>query len=134
VNEVNTVTFKAMEDGDTVTVGGLTFTATGPVTANQVATAFAGLNAGSTAAQATAVALAATPTLAGGFSAGPLANWATTTATATGATLAFTAATNGNVTNVVVSRTLPVIGVSTADNEEGVAETTVLTFKDMKAT
>ncbi|MCX7209498.1 MAG: flagellar hook-basal body complex protein [Burkholderiales bacterium] len=133
VNEVNTVTFKAMEDGDTVTVGGLTFTATGPVTATQVASAFAGLAAGSTAAQATAAALLTNPTLAGSFSAGPLANWATTTATATGATLAFTAATNGNITNIVVSRTLPAIGVSIADNEAGVAETTVLTFKDMKA-
>ena len=132
VNEVNTVTFKAMEDGDTVTVGGLTFTATGAVTATQVASAFAGLAAGSTAAQATAAALVTNPTLAGSFSAGPLANWATTTATATGATLAFTAATNGNVANIVASRTLPSIAVSTADNEEGVAETTVLTFKDMK--
>ncbi len=132
INEVNTVTFKDMEDGDTVTVGGLTFTATGAVTATQVASAFAGLAAGSTATQATAAALVTNPTLAGSFSAGPLANWATTTATATGATLAFTAATNGNVTNIVVSRTLPAIAVSIADNEEGVAETTVLTFKDMK--
>jgi flagellar hook-basal body protein len=129
VNEVNTVTFKAMEDGDTVTVGGLTFTATGAVTATQVASAFAGLAAGSTA---TAASLALPDGIQGDFT-GTLTGWTTTTATATGATLAFTAATNGNVANIVASRTLPSIAVSTADNEEGVAETTVLTFKDMKA-
>ena len=133
VNEVNTVTFKAMEDGDTVTVGGLTFTATGPVTATQVASAFAGLTAGSTATQATAAALLTNPTLAGSFTAGPLANWATTTATATGATLAFTAVVNGNAPNITATRTLPALTVSTAANEVGIAETTVLTFKDMKA-
>jgi flagellar hook-basal body protein len=133
INEVNTVTFKAMEDGDTVSVGGLTFTATGAVTANQIATAFAGLTAGSTAAQATSVALAANPTLAGSFTAGSLADWATDAATASGATLAFTASANGNIPNISAARTLPAVTLTTADNELGTTESTVLTFKDMKA-
>ncbi len=133
INEVNTVTFKAMEDGDTVTVGGLTFTATGAVTANEVATAFAGLTAGSTAAQATSVALTANPTLAGSFSSGTLVDWATDTATASGATLAFTANANGNIANIIATRTLPALTLTTADNELGTTESAVLTFKDMKA-
>ena len=132
-NEINTVTFKAMEAGDTVTVAGLTFTATGAVTANEVASAFSGLALNSTAAQATTAALAANSTLQGSFTAGSLSLWATDTATASGATLAFTASTNADVTNITTARALSSIAVNTVDNIVGVAENAVLTFKDMKA-
>ena len=131
VNEVNTVTFKAMENGDSVTVAGLTFTATGTVTANEVASAFAGLTEGKTFTQATVNAVALN--LQGTFTAGTLTGWATDTATTTNATLAFTASTNGNVANITASRSLPNIAINTADHASGTQESAVLTFKDMKA-
>ena len=131
-NEINTVTFKAMEAGDTVTIAGLTFTATGSVTANEVATAFAGLALNSTAAQATTAATAANPTLAGSFTAGALANWATDTATASGTALDFTASTNADVADITTARALSSVAVNTVDNIVGNEEEVVLTFKDMK--
>ena len=132
-NEINTVTFKPMVAGDTVTVAGLTFTATGAVTANDVARAFSGLVINSTAAQATTIAKAANSELAGSFTTGPLANWATGSATSSGATLAFTASTNADVTNISATRALKSIAVNTVDNIVGEEESVVLTFKDMKA-
>ena len=48
LNESSSITFKDMVAGQTVTIAGLTFTATGPVTANQVAAAFSGAAADST--------------------------------------------------------------------------------------
>ena len=132
-NEINTVTFKPMVAGDTVTVAGLTFTATGAVTANDVARAFSGLVINSTAAQATTIAKAANNTLAGSFTTGALANWATGSATSSGATLAFTASTNADVTDISTARALASIAVDTADNIVGEEESVVLTFKDMKA-
>ena len=132
-NEINTVTFKPMVAGDTVTVAGLTFTATGAVIANDVARAFSGLAMNSTAAQATTIAKAANSTLAGSFTTGSLAAWATTTATASGATLAFTAATNADVTDISTARALATIAVDSIGNIVGEEESVVLTFKDMKA-
>ena len=132
-NEINTVTFKPMVAGDTVTVAGLTFTATGAVTANDVARAFSGLVINSTAAQATTIAKAANSALAGSFTTGALANWATGSATSSGATLAFTASTNADVTNISATRALKSIAVNTVDNIVGEEESVVLTFKDMKA-
>lgn len=132
-NEINTVTFKAMEAGDTVTVAGLTFTATGAVTANEVAAAFSGLALNSTSAQATTIATAANLTLAGSFTAGSLANWATDTATASSAALEFTASTNADVTDITTARALSSIAVDSIDNIVGAEESVVLTFKDMKA-
>jgi flagellar hook-basal body protein len=132
-NEINTVTFKPMVAGDTVTVAGLTFTATGNVTANDVARAFSGLAINSTAAQATTIAKAANLTLAGSFTTGSLAAWATTTATASGATLAFTASLNTDVTDISTARALATIAVDSIGNIVGEEESVVLTFKDMKA-
>jgi flagellin len=49
VNQVDTVTFSAMATGETVTIAGLTFTATQANTASEVAAAFANIAAGTAA-------------------------------------------------------------------------------------
>lgn len=96
VRETATVTFSAMGTGDTVTVDGLTFTASKALTANQVAEAFAGLtasdrqDAGGTSAN-------------GLYTVATSANW--TSGAASGAVVTFTAVTAvaGNTTALVTS-------------------------------
>jgi len=96
VTERTSVTFKDMLPGETITVGGLKYTATVATTAAQVAAAYAGAQAG-----------AATPSnpLTGTFS-GTLTDFNAGVSDGTG-TLSFTSTTAGsNVTD------LPVFGAS----------------------
>ena len=75
--ETATVTFKPLTSGQTVIIGGLTFTAgTNGATAVQVASAFASLTVGDTAAAINTRKNLGTST-GGTFSAGALANWST---------------------------------------------------------
>lgn len=93
VNERTTLTFKDMTAGQTVTVGGLTYTSTGATTAAEVAAAFSGLQAG-----------AGTPTnpSTGTFS-GSLSGFNASVTTGT-SVLSFTSTTTGaNVTDLAVS-------------------------------
>ena len=96
VTERTTVTFKDMLPGESITVGGLKYTATIATTAAQLATAFSGLQAGAT-----------TPTnpLTGTFT-GTLSGFNAGVSDGSG-TLAFTSiTTNSNVTD------LPIFGTS----------------------
>jgi S-layer protein len=89
VTESDTVTFGALTAGETVILGGLTFTSTGATTAAQVAAAFAGLANGATQGGSTAL---------GTFS-GTLTGWKTSGVTGTSVT--FTSATaNTNVADL----------------------------------
>ena len=130
VSEVDSFTFKDMANGDTVTIGGLTFTATGDVTAVDVAKAFSGLTEGTIAADANTAALVANPTLAGSFTTGALTDWST--ATTTTATLAFIGK-DPSITALSAARTLPTITATSTPDVVGVVETSQLSFKDMKA-
>lgn len=86
VTETATVTFKALASGETVTVGGYTYTAPAAKTAAEVATAWQNLANNAAAA--------------GAFT-GTLTGWSSA-ATATGDTLVFTSATaNTNVADLV---------------------------------
>jgi S-layer protein len=89
VTESNTVTFGALTAGETVILGGLTFTSTGATTAAQVAAAFASLANGATQGGSTAL---------GTFS-GTLTGWKTSGAT--GSAVTFTSSTaNTNVADL----------------------------------
>lgn len=91
-SEVSSITFKDMVAGQTVTVAGLTFTATGSVSAAQVAAAFSGAAANSTPSNTSTGNFSGVLT---GFSAG--VNGAS-------ATLDFTSTTsNSDVTDIAVS-------------------------------
>jgi flagellar hook-associated protein 2 len=95
VTERTSVTFKDMLAGETITVGGLKYTATAATTAAQVAAAYASAQAGTTPSNP----------LTGTFS-GTLANFNAGVSDGTG-TLSFTSTTSGsNVTD------LPVYGAS----------------------
>lgn len=81
--EVDTVTFGALSAGQSVTVAGRTVTASASLTADNVATVFAG------------------GTVAGGTLSGTLTGW--TAGSASGATVALTSATAGPVTNAAAT-------------------------------
>ena len=97
--EVSTLTFPQLTAGQRVTVNGLSFTATGTVTAAQTAAAFASIASGASASTVSAAnsTSAALGTYSGTFTAG------FSTGTITGVTVAATATTKPNVTNIVLS-------------------------------
>jgi len=99
--EVSTLTFPQLTAGQRVTVNGLSFTATGTVTAAQTAAAFASIASGASASTVSAAnpTSAALGTYSGTFTAG------FSTGTITGVTVAATATTKPNVTNIVLSPT-----------------------------
>jgi hypothetical protein len=134
-NEVSTVTFKALASGQTLTLAGLTFTAgSSGVTAAQLASAFASINAG-TGFAAVNAAKSLNDAAGGTFTSGTSASW--TSAAATGAAVAFTSTTvNTNVENLLgtvsIAASAPTIAVT-----DGVAvvrtETAAVTFQNMTA-
>lgn len=134
-NEASTVTFKALASGQTLTLAGLTFTAgSSGVTAAQLASAFASINAG-TGFAAVNTAKTLNDAAGGTFTAGTSASWAS--GAATGAAVTFTSTTvNTNVENLLgtlsIAASAPTIAVT-----DGVAvvrtETAALTFQDMTA-
>ena len=89
--ETSVITFSALGAGQQVTLNGLTFTATAAMTADQVASAFGGLDSGDTDGNTTGAALG---TYSGTFTAGfTTADWSTgtsVTATSTSATTSVT--------------------------------------------
>jgi len=126
LNESAAVTFQPLTLGQSVTVGGLTLTATGAVTAIEAAAAFKSLAAGTAAAsvpagQITNATMSGTLT---GFS----------TAATTTAALTFTSAsTYTNVTDLVYTTTGTALSVTNTDGRTGlgVTESSVLTFPAM---
>jgi len=100
VTESSVISFSALTPGQSITVNGLKFTATGNLTDAQVATAYSSLTAGMTASQATTAHTASSllGTYSGTFALG------FTTGAITGATVTATSTTaNSNVTNIGVA-------------------------------
>lgn len=116
--EATSVTFQNLAVNETVTVGGLTYTATQPTTAADLAAAFA--NVSSTPAN-------------GSFS-GSLTGF-TAASSATPGTLIFTSDTaNANVTDLTVSTTASTSPIlATSQGAAAATERTTVTFKDMAA-
>lgn len=104
LTESSSVAFNAanMSYGDTMTIGGLTLTATGTITQAQAIAAFASLSAGATAGNA----------VTNGTWSGTLTGF--NSGTASGSTLSFTSTTaNSNVPDLSVSSTQEVGGTTT---------------------
>ncbi len=121
------LTFQDLISGQSVTVDGLTLTASGAITAADVATAFATLSDGATAGSVVA---------GGTWSGTPLSGW--TSGAATGATVTFTnTSDNEDIGNLTVSSTGSTIDaptdVSGVSTQGGVAQTEehALTFQDL---
>ncbi|MDD4506510.1 MAG: flagellar cap protein FliD N-terminal domain-containing protein, partial [Sulfurospirillaceae bacterium] len=96
VTESSTVTFNAanMSDGDTLTIGGLTLTATGTITQAEAIAAFANLSSGATSGN----------TVNNGTWSGTLSDF--NSGAASGSTLTFTSTTaNSDVTDLATSVT-----------------------------
>ena len=114
------VTFSALTAGQSVTLNGLTFTATAAMTATQVGAAFASISSG-TAASSLSSSLG---TYSGTFTAGY------STGTASSGVVTATSTTIGSVTDIAGSGTAT---VATTDGSTGVAETASLTFSALTA-
>ena len=104
VTESSVVSFSSLSPGQSITVNGLKFTATGNLTGAQVATAYSSLTSGMTASQATTAHTASSllgtysGTFATGFTTGAISG------SATGASVTATSTTaNSDVTNIIVS-------------------------------
>ena len=125
VNEKGDVTFPILNAGQSVTVAGLTFTATATVAAANVAAAFLNLADGATTG----------PGTANGTYSGKMVSWSTTGNTVSTATLTFNSSTPiTNVTDLVATATpaLPTV-VTTSGIATAVTEAAAVTFKDLAA-
>ena len=133
VTEATTFTFKDLTAGQSVSINGLTYTASSTRTAAQVAAAFANLTSGmsNTAAAALNTTPAANGTYSGTFNAG------FTTGTVTGSSVAATSTTsNTSVTDIVYSSTGTALDASTTQGVTTVSvsnstETSAITFTDL---
>ena len=138
VTETSAVTFNAMTSGQSITLGGLTYTATAANTAAQAAAAFASLANGATTGVTTNGSFSGTLS---GFASGALSGTATVT---------FTSASTGtNVTNMPISGsgTLPSVVVTqgapagsitfikdSGSNAKVISDDVVYTFKKSDGT
>jgi flagellar hook-basal body protein len=126
VTETSVVTFPAsLTTGQSVTIAGLTYTATATTTSAELATLFGGLTDG-------AATSAVAPTK-GTFS-GSLTGFGS--AAAAGSTVTFTSATaSADVTDLEVNGTTSAVKPTTVSTQgtEVIAENTAVTFKDLAA-
>lgn len=119
-NEASQVKFSALVNGASVTVGGLTFTATQDLSAQEVASVFSGLSES----------LVAPTNSSQGIFSGALTGF--NAATATNEFLTFTSTTTGQVQDLAVSTSgasMPL--VTTSQGVTAVTESSAVTFKDM---
>jgi flagellar hook-associated protein 2 len=123
--ETSAVNFSALTAGQSVTLNGLTFTATAAMTATNVGAAFASLTSGmtSTAAAAANTTSAALGSYSGTFTAG------FTTGTASSGGVTATSISIGAVTNIAGSG----FTIATTDGTSSVYETATLTFNALAA-
>ena len=123
--ETSAVTFSALTAGQSVTLNGLTFTATAAMTATNVGAAFASLTSGMTATAAAAAntTSAALGAYSGTFTAG------FTTGTSSSGGITATSTSIGSVTNIAGSG----FTIATTDGSSSVYETATLTFNALAA-
>lgn len=123
VTETSQITFQSLDAGESITVGGLTYTASVANSAQEVAAAFAGLNAGDTSGNASNGSFSGT---LAGFGSSAAANgqvvFTSTTAASNVADLAFSSSKPWSLPSATVTQ-----GASSAN------ESSVVTFKDMVA-
>ena len=125
VRETNTVTFKALTSGQSVLVGGLTFTAAQSLTATQVANEFASLANNATTKSGY--------TVAEGSYSGSLSGWSTG-AVVTSTSVVFTSSTSsGNVTDMTYSTTGTALTVATTQGVTVVQDASTVQFTAMHA-
>ena len=94
------VTFRALDEGETLILNGLTFTAgSGGATASQVASAFANGTSGRSAGNVVS------STVSGGAIAGTVGNWDIGSYSTSGSSAVFTSISSGNVTDLSNSGT-----------------------------
>ena len=109
--ESSQVTFNDMSAGQTVTVGGLTYTATDTTTGAEVAAAFAGIQAGGTLPSG----------LTKGLFSGSLSGFNAGASTSGSAALTFTSTTpNADVTDISVAATQTIFSASEPTNQTAV--------------
>lgn len=117
VTETTSVVFSNLTAGQTLIVGGLTFTSTGATTAAQVAAAFANLTNGATSGTS----------ILGTYT-GTFTGWSTGAATGTGSTtVVFTSSAAGNVADLAFTgtgQTAPATAVPALTKTDGVAAVT----------
>jgi len=126
--ESNSVTFTDLTAGQTVTIGGLTLTASGAITAANVAAGFASRTSGQ----------AGNAVGNGTFTAGTTLTGWNTSAITSGSTLTFTSASaNSDVTDLSISNTGTLAARPTVVKTDGAAaaatESAVATFRDLVA-
>jgi len=123
--ETSAVNFSALTAGQSVTLNGLTFTATAAMTATNVGAAFASLTSGMTATAAAAAntTSAALGSYSGTFTAG------FTTGTASSGGVTATSISIGAVTNIAGTG----FTIATTDGTSSVYETATLTFNALAA-
>ncbi len=131
VTESNLITFQTLNANDTVTIAGLTFTATGTVAAADVAAAFAAVSAGNNSTQANTAITGLS--LAGSFTSGTLDGW--DPGPVSGAAVPFTSTTaNTDVTDIVTSVSAGATALSIVPTSGSAAaiETAQITFKELR--
>ena len=117
VNEVSSVTFKPLAAGSSVTVAGLTYTASSAMTAAQVAAVFASKSDGYVGT---------------GQYSGTLSGWAS--GTVSGSTINFTSTASGNVTDISQSAAVVQPTVTpTTTGQAGTAQTSQVTFNALSS-
>ena len=116
VTETAALTFSNLAAGQSVSLAGLTFTATGAVSANQVASAFASLANGATTGAGAGY---------GSYS-GTLSNWTTGAASGTGVTFTSTTA-DANVSDLTTPA-VSIVSGQPGSSSPGVTETAALTL------
>jgi len=128
--ESSVVNFGSLAAGSSVTVAGLTLTATTAMSASQVATAFASRADGSVIG-----ANYSNAGVSGTFSvgAGPLALTGWSTGSASGSAVTFTSTASGNVTDIVVSANAASPTVSTTNGQSATQQTSSVAFQDVAA-
>lgn len=121
------VTFKDLVNGETVQFAGFTFTATGNVSAVQLASAFKNITAATTSPTVA-------PNIRGGFTGENSGEW--TSGAATGATVTFTSTSPGSdvpdLTGTVAAALDPEIA-TTNGSAEASSESYTVTFKNLTA-
>lgn len=112
ITEAATVTFNAMVAAETITVGGLTFKATGTVTPAQAAAAFANLTANATQGNSTL----------GTYSGSLTAPYTSAAASATAGTVVFTASTaNSNAADLTSAGSITAPGLAITQGQALIA-------------
>ena len=121
---IYTLTFKDLTDGQSVTVDGLTLTATGAISAADVAAGFASLASGATAGNGVANGVWSGTSLSGWFS-----------GSADGSTVIFTNTKDNEDIDGLIVTTAPTSRVSatSTDGASAIDEAHTLTFKELDA-